>query len=110
MHKWVPMIATAILVSFGPDPGQRELHAENPLLALLPFRMIDADPNKSYTLTPENGPWVIVASSFAGNGAEQQARELVYEPGFSSNLLKNRYLLVFFVSQHLHWFSEVNKF
>ena len=38
MHKWVPLIATAILVSFGPDPGQRELHAENPLLALLPFQ------------------------------------------------------------------------
>ena len=99
MHKWVPMIATAILVSFGPDPGQRELHAENPLLALLPFRMIDADPNNSYTLTSENGPWVIVASSFAGEGAEQQARELVYE-------LRKRFKLEAFTHRRTYDFSK----
>lgn len=46
---------------------------------LMPFRRVDADPKKSYTLTEKHGPWLIIASSFAGEGAEKQAKELVLE-------------------------------
>ena len=99
MNKWVPTVAAAILACFAPNPGQQELRAENPLLALLPFRIIDADPTKSYTLTPENGPWVIVASSFVGDGAEQQARELVFE-------LRKRYKLEAFTHRRTYDFSK----
>jgi hypothetical protein len=99
MHKWAPTVAAAILACFAPNPGQRELRAENPLLALLPFRIIDADPTKSYTLTPENGPWVIVASSFVGDGAEQQSRELVFE-------LRKRYKLEAFTHRRTYDFSK----
>ena len=79
MHKWLLTIMAALLAFCWLIHGEQKLQAENPLLALLPFRLIDADPNKSYPLQAEHGPWVIVASSFAGDGAEKQARELVYE-------------------------------
>lgn len=43
------------------------------------FRRVDANPEREYTLTPDNGPWIIMAASFAGEGAYDQARELVQE-------------------------------
>ena len=46
---------------------------------LLSFNRVDADPEKSYRVTEENGPWLILAASFSGKGAQQQARELVLE-------------------------------
>ncbi|MFM2093037.1 MAG: hypothetical protein RIS70_161, partial [Planctomycetota bacterium] len=55
------------------------VQAELPLANLMPFKRVDADPNKSYELTQKHGPWLILASTFAGEGAEQQAQELVLE-------------------------------
>ncbi len=43
------------------------------------FRRVDADPSKDYPLQPEHGPWMIMAATFAGEGAYDQARELVLE-------------------------------
>ncbi|MDA7979089.1 MAG: hypothetical protein MPJ50_10020 [Pirellulales bacterium] len=43
------------------------------------FRRIDADPSKEYALQPDHGPWMIMAATFAGQGAYDQARELVLE-------------------------------
>jgi hypothetical protein len=51
---------------------------------------VEADPNKTYTLTEENGPWLIMACSFSGDDARQQARDLVYE-------LRKRYKLAAYV-------------
>ena len=99
MPKWLLTIIAVVLACCWPDHGQRELQAENPLLALLPFRIIDADPEKSYPLQPEHGPWVIVASSFAGDGAEEQARELVYE-------LRKRFKLEAFSHRRTYDFSK----
>jgi hypothetical protein len=45
---------------------------------LSPHR-VEADPNKSYTLSEDNGPWMIMACSFSGEGAEKQAHDLVLE-------------------------------
>ncbi|MEK6236770.1 MAG: hypothetical protein N2C14_18850 [Planctomycetales bacterium] len=42
-------------------------------------RRVEADPNKDYRLSEENGPWMILATSFSGEGAEQQARDLTLE-------------------------------
>ncbi len=53
---------------------------------LLTLRRVEADPDKPYRLTKENGPWMIMACSFSGEQAEQQARELVLE-------LRKRYKL-----------------
>ncbi len=38
-----------------------------------------ADLNDSFSITQESGPWLIVAASFSGPGAEQQAQDLVVE-------------------------------
>jgi hypothetical protein len=53
--------------------------AAPPWASLIPFRRIDTDPSKSYRLTENNGPWHILAASFAGPGAEKQAHDLVLE-------------------------------
>ena len=36
-------------------------------------------PNGDYSLAQENGPWLIVAASFSGDGAEKQAGDLARE-------------------------------
>ena len=61
-------------------------HAAPPWETLLSFNRVDADPQKPYQLAEENGPWLIVAATFSGDGAEQQAHELVLE-------LRKRYKL-----------------
>ncbi len=48
-------------------------------------KRVEADPNKDYRLTPENGPWLIMAATFSAAQeeelpqAEAQARELILE-------------------------------
>ncbi len=53
--------------------------AAPPWLSLITNDPVPADPNHDYRLTKENGPWTILACSFSGEGAEDQARELVLE-------------------------------
>ena len=53
---------------------------------LISFRSVAANQNEAYPLTEENGPWMVMACSFSGEGAEKQAQELVYE-------LRKRYKL-----------------
>jgi len=53
---------------------------------LLTLRRVDADPEKSYQLTEENGPWMIMACSFSGEHAAEEAHELALE-------LRKRYKL-----------------
>ena len=57
---------------------------------LLTLRRVEADPDKTYAVTGDNGPWMILACSFSGDHAEEQARELVLE-------LRKRYKLEAFV-------------
>jgi hypothetical protein len=40
---------------------------------------VEADPNKAYSVTDSNGPWMIMVTTFRGQGAEQQAHQLVVE-------------------------------
>ena len=48
--------------------------------SLNPFKSrIEADPDKRYMLGAENGPWMILATTFAGDKAEQEAQSLVIE-------------------------------
>ncbi len=50
---------------------------------VVPKKQVPHDPDGDYTLTKENGPWLILAASFSDSGdgtkAEQQARDLVLE-------------------------------
>lgn len=43
------------------------------------FRHIEAEEGNAYPLTEESGPWLILAVTFLGEHAEQQALDLVYE-------------------------------
>jgi len=60
--------------------------AAPPWAKLVTFNRVDADPEKTYRLSEDSGPWMITACSFSGEGAEAQARELAYE-------LRKRYKL-----------------
>ena len=46
---------------------------------LLTANRLEADSNKAYVLTEQNGPWMIMAQSFSGEGAEKHAHDLVLE-------------------------------
>jgi hypothetical protein len=61
-------------------------HATPPWKKLIPFKKVDADPNTDYWINEDHGPWMIMATSFAGPGAEQQARSLVMELRSTFNL------------------------
>ncbi|HEY5315201.1 MAG TPA: hypothetical protein VIK18_21900 [Pirellulales bacterium] len=43
------------------------------------FKHIEADSDKPYPLTDAQGPWLVMALTFTGPEAQQQAQELVYE-------------------------------
>jgi hypothetical protein len=51
---------------------------------------VEADEKKTYDLTENNGPWLIMACSFSGPNSQQQAHDLVLE-------LRKRYKLEAFV-------------
>ncbi len=53
---------------------------------LIPSKRVEADPEQSYSIDEDNGPWMVMACSFSGEGAKKQARELVLE-------LRKRYKL-----------------
>lgn len=65
--------------------------AQAPWQKLNMFRKVEADPEKDYEISEDNGPWMIMAATFAGKGGEAQARELILE-------LRKKYRL----EAHLH--------
>ena len=79
---WMVTVACSMLFSAA--------SAAPPWGDLISLKNVDADPKKAYTLTEENGPWMIVAASFSGEGSEQQANDLVLE-------LRKRYKLPAYV-------------
>jgi hypothetical protein len=42
-------------------------------------KKVEADPQKAYPITQSNGPWMIMAATFHGDDAQQQAQQLVFE-------------------------------
>ncbi|MGD0899861.1 MAG: hypothetical protein ABR915_18670 [Thermoguttaceae bacterium] len=60
--------------------------AAPPWAKLLASDRVEADPNKEYPVTEQSGPWMIMAASFSGEGAQKQAHDLVLE-------LRKRYKL-----------------
>jgi len=56
-----------------------EVRAAPPWADLVSLKKVEAEPDKTYTISEENGPWTIMACSFSGEGAEKQAQDLVYE-------------------------------
>jgi hypothetical protein len=66
---------------------------------LLTFQRVEADPNKDYRLTEHNGPWMILACSFSGENAREQAHALVIE-------LRRRYKLPAYMYQKKFEFGK----
>jgi len=66
--------------------NQQEVSAQALWQRLIPGRQVQANPNQDYVLTEDHGPWIILATTFSGDGAEDQARDLVLE-------LRRRYKL-----------------
>ena len=79
----IAWIAATLLIAWSwPAPAAAE-----PLWKLVtPGQRVEADPAADYRLTEENGPWVILATTFSGDGAVEQAHELILE-------LRRRYKL-----------------
>ncbi len=75
------------------------LRAAPPWASMIPFKRIDADPNKTYELEEKHGPWLILAASFAGPEAEQQAHDLVLE-------LRQRYKWEAYTFEQIFDFSQ----
>jgi hypothetical protein len=61
----------------------------------MPRKKVEADPNGDYTLTEQNGPWLIMAASFNGDTAEADARQLVLELRQRYNLPAFYYAMTF---------------
>ncbi len=59
--------------------GQRVSVEAGPLDNLFVAGRVEADPDKDYQLTKENGPWLVLASTFSGANAYEQAHELCLE-------------------------------
>lgn len=89
-RKWMSwsllwVLATALAANVS-------VQAAPPWAKLLSPNRVEADPDESYPLSEENGPWMIMACSFSGEQAEEQARELVLE-------LRQRYKLPAYTHQ-----------
>jgi hypothetical protein len=68
-----------LVVVAGSFAAHRIAIASPPWATLVPFKKTEADPKKVYELDESRGPWMVMAASFAGPTAEQQAQELVME-------------------------------
>src|SRR3954471_23031413 len=73
--------------------------AAPPWATLVPFKKIEADPSKNYELDEKQGPWMIMAASFAGPTAEQQSHDLVME-------LRQKYKLEAYAFRRTYDFSK----
>jgi hypothetical protein len=64
-----------------------------PFLDMFNVSRVRCDPNEKYVLNEKNGPWMIMAASFSGEGAEKQADDLINE-------LRGRYKLPAYAYKH----------
>lgn len=69
-------VMLALLATLG--LGQ-SLRAAPPWAKMVVFKHLEARQHEMYPITDQNGPWLITAATFTGEGADQQAAELVYE-------------------------------
>lgn len=89
------MLNFAIVLLAGMAPA----FAAPPWARVFSRSRVEADPNNDYPLDEECGPWMIMTTTFSGDGAEDQARELVHE-------LRSRYKLKAYTYQKNFKFSD----
>lgn len=71
-----PLLTTIAALTLAPAP---QAEAQGFLKRFIPVKRVKADAEADYSLSQENGPWMVMACTFSGEGAERQARELVLE-------------------------------
>jgi hypothetical protein len=89
------ILVLAVVTAAVPFP----VAAEGPWASLIPFKRVEADPRKPYSLTEEHGPWLILAATFSGDRAEKQARDLVLE-------LRSRFKLPAYIHKQTYDYTE----
>lgn len=67
--------AAAVVLAFAPRPA----FAQNGWLPASWFTPGDVDPQAMYPLAEKDGPWLVLATTFRGEGAREDARKLVQE-------------------------------
>lgn len=73
-NGWIGLVLASLILAVA-APAR----AQSPWTPFKPFKRVDANPNASHELRDENGPWLILAASFSGDGSERQASELAVE-------------------------------
>lgn len=68
-------IAAAVVLAFAPRPAS----AQNGWLPASWFTAGNVDPQAMYPLAEKDGPWLVLATTFRGEGARDDARKLVQE-------------------------------
>jgi len=101
MISWLLILGLASVASVGAGFWAATADAAAPWNKLFTRNRVDADPDKAYRLSEENGPWMIMACSFSGEEAEQQAQDLTYE-------LRQRYKLEAYVHKMQFNFGETS--
>ncbi|MEX1223791.1 MAG: hypothetical protein WEA31_04505 [Pirellulales bacterium] len=76
-----------------------DLTAAPPWQSLVNFKRVDANPNNSYTLSEDQGPWMVLATTFSGDDAMSDARALVLE-------LRKRHKLEAYTHERTFDYSE----
>ena len=93
--SWLLVVVAVSLAWLSPVSGAP------PWAGMLSFDRVDADPDKEYVLTADNGPWMIMASTLSASEAgRQQARELVLE-------LRKRYKLPAYIHEMSFDFGDI---
>ncbi|QDU91198.1 hypothetical protein Pla175_46180 [Pirellulimonas nuda] len=80
--SFVPVTLLAVIAAGFVEPAVGQSFWER----FAPVERVSAEPKGDYTLTDKHGPWLIMASTFSGEGAEKQARELALELRSRQNL------------------------
>ncbi len=75
----VRSLAWLLLVALATCASSDWLLAAPPWSKVGLFKHLEADPDEMYPITADNGPWMIMAATFTGEGAQEQARKLIYE-------------------------------
>ncbi|WP_146591752.1 hypothetical protein [Posidoniimonas polymericola] len=70
-----PLTLALVAASLAPTDAA----AQNIFRRFVPVERVAADPGASYGLRQSHGPWLIMAATFTGDGAEQQANQVALE-------------------------------
>ena len=96
--RYASVVLIALVILAAPRP----LPAAPPWNKLVVFKHLETDPKEMYAIDEDNGPWMIMAATFSGEGAEDQARQLIHELRSEFKLPAYSYQKKFEFSQARH--------